>query len=377
MSDVYRPTWTGDEKQDRENEAIAQALAQKTKVPIWNKAPERFPYGEIFIAPGAPAFDPGQGPGLYYGSSSGTYARLDVLGNTLLGVYDQTTDAPTIVCSPDPQVVLAGDYWICTANGACISACANINGLVAGPGDQIVWSGTAWELIAVSGSYLSSQIDDTANGHITLAAGGTSNTAPTLANHLARKAEVDAAIAQSDAADQAQDTRLDDLETNKLDTSAALQVFSFAAYLSLDAPDDTPLPNLGAAWQDLDMLTVEQVTPRYITNLGSGRFTFQAKGVYCLSLSGSVEHNESNQGRITYYRLYNYTEGTGAPGVIIPTGRNAAASTIAGMGLFEIADGDIGDEYGVQIGNGDTYTAVNIQTLTLSAFSVGEWREII
>ena len=182
------------------------------------------------------------------------------------------------------------------------------------------------------------------------------------------------------AGQTAQDDELARLEQDKLNTADALVVFSFAAYANLESPNNSAFPDLGAAWQKLDILTATTgvVTPRGITvDRPNSSFTFDYDGVYRISLTGSFEHVGVNTGRITYVRIYNETTASGDDGLVLGTGRNAEATTISASFLAEVGEAQKGDVFSFQIGNGDAYTAVNFQTLGVAINAVSEWREPI
>ena len=167
------------------------------------------------------------------------------------------------------------------------------------------------------------------------------------------------------------------LEQDKLDTANALQLFSFAAYGEAECPNDTAFSDLGAAWQDLDIFTVSNLAaPRgVVINLTNGQFSVENSGVYAVNLSGAIEHDISQSGRITYVRLYNYTAASAVgAGIALGTGRNAAATSVVATLLADIGATHINQALGFQIGDGDTYTAVTFQTLGYSVNAEGEWR---
>lgn len=182
---------------------------------------------------------------------------------------------------------------------------------------------------------------------------------------------------RADEADTEQGTqggRLDALELGKLNRSTAFSTFVFAGYLGLESPIDSPFPDLGVAWQDIGIMTIEGVPGRGVTFLGNGQFTVDVDGIYFLATSGTFEHNSSNQGRITRARIYNYTDGVGDVGIVFGTGRNAEATSLVATGFFDIGAGEVGKTLGLQIGNGDTYTSVNFQTMAAQIFNVGIWQ---
>lgn len=175
------------------------------------------------------------------------------------------------------------------------------------------------------------------------------------------------------------DAELTRLEQDKLDTADAVQVFSFVAYASAKCPLNTTFADLGATWQDLDIFTTQSITPKGITlNLVDGRFTVLNEGIYNLSITGSMEHNSDNSGRVFYIGLYNYTDSVAVgSGLIIGSGRNVFSTTISISFLLDVDSSLVNKELGFQIGDGDTYTSVNFQTAAYSINAEGEWRGTI
>lgn len=149
------------------------------------------------------------------------------------------------------------------------------------------------------------------------------------------------------------------------------QNFVAAAYLSMDAAQDTAFPDLGAAWQDLNIIT-NQAFPSYqITHVGNGQFTFQRPGVYHFTVTAAFSHNEINAGREFGLRLYDYSSGVGGLGTVFGTGRNQGVTNITGSLSSEVGPQQVGAVYGIQIGNGDAYTSVIFLALGYDVFSVG------
>ncbi len=116
-----------------------------------------------------------------------------------LGGYDQVADVTT-----DPGGALqtadnfnAGDYYLLSANGVFSTPIPEINGETGGTGDMLFSDGTEWILFAISTNYLSSQVDDTAQGVITFAQPPKSTNAPVAGEDLATRSYVDSADSSS------------------------------------------------------------------------------------------------------------------------------------------------------------------------------------
>jgi len=132
-----------------------------------------------------------EGPG-FYGRVNGVWVRFGISGDVLIGYYNVTTQLVEGgvydgLALPVASAVEDRQYMIVLNTGTLITPNApEINGTVVGTGDIIRSYDDLWYVEAISGDYLSSVVDDTANGNITLAK------TPTDPNHAARKAQVDA-----------------------------------------------------------------------------------------------------------------------------------------------------------------------------------------
>jgi hypothetical protein len=158
----------------------------------------------------------------------------------------------------------------------------------------------------------------------------------------------------------------------------ALAAFALAAYagMSYTGPDFGPLA-LGAAWDDLDFLnTLSVATPRGITpDLVSSTMAVDLAGVYFLSITFSMDHNNSQTGRRTMLRLFDETDGLAVgEGIQIGTGRNAESTNGSVGTLFDISPSGVGHAIGIQIGNGSLYTDVYYTAFSYTLHSVGEYR---
>lgn len=162
----------------------------------------------------------------------------------------------------------------------------------------------------------------------------------------------------------------------KLYIQDAIDTFVFASYIRKAAPTDQAASNLGSAWEDIESPIVTDPTPLGIADQADGRISFNFPGVYFLSVTGAFEHNSlPNDARKTYFRTYNYTTSIPDPNpLVIPTGRNAEATSINLSDLFTISETEVGQILGFQMGGGDTYTSTIINTFSYSIFNVGLWQ---
>ena len=168
-------------------------------------------------------------------------------------------------------------------------------------------------------------------------------------------------------------SEVDTLEQVKSDKQWVADNFVVAAYISKSSGNNIAFPDLDATWQDMDFITTVGVTPRGIVDQPNGQFSFSYPGVFSMSISGSMEHDSSNNGRTFSVRLINFADSTPGNGIVVGTGRNQDATTIVASGMFEITAANLDENYGFQIGGGDTYTAVNFQTISYFLMSVGLW----
>ncbi len=165
--------------------------------------------------------------------------------------------------------------------------------------------------------------------------------------------------------------------TSYLTKDVAVQTFAFAGYGGMAMSAQTAFADLGATWDVVDVFDiVTPAIPRGITlNILESTFSFDNPGVYVFALSGAFEHDSSATGRTTNLRIYDVTTGAATGnGLIVPTGRNAEATTITATLFVEVLEANVGDAFRIEIGNGDTYITVSFNALDLSLWNIGEWR---
>jgi hypothetical protein len=158
----------------------------------------------------------------------------------------------------------------------------------------------------------------------------------------------------------------------------ALAAFALAAYagMSYTGPDFGPSA-LGAAWTDVDLLnTLSVASPRGITpDLVSSTMTVELSGVYFLSVTFSMSHNNSQAGRSTTLRLFDEVDGVPVgEGIQIGTGRNAESTNGSVGTLFDVSPAGVGHAIGIQMGGGSLYTDVYYTAFSYTLHSVGEYR---
>ncbi len=160
-----------------------------------------------------------------------------------------------------------------------------------------------------------------------------------------------------------------------VEVSANLSVFP--AYGGLKIDSNTPFSDLGVTWQVLDIFDeITPLSPLLITpSLVNNSLAVQHQGMYIINISGVFEHNSSNQGRLTYIRLWDITDAEQIGNAFtLSTGRNAEATPIAVNGFVEIPSAKENNEFRLEIGNGDAYSSVIFNVLNYQLHSIGEWR---
>lgn len=186
---------------------------------------------------------------------------------------------------------------------------------------------------------------------------------PDALNERRHRAELERALRAGDDAIAQLERRVKALESY-INSNVA-----FTAYgqLSVDTPN--AFPDLSTTWQ-----TVTSFDESSGVNLQADHVTdtvvFERAGTYWVTLSGVIEHNESNAGREFYIRMVNVADPpltVDQPGVPIATGRNQPSTSFSRSLLVQITDADVaaGDTYGVQIRSTDVYTGVIIDAMNL------------
>ena len=122
-------------------------------------------------------------------------------------------------------------------------------------------------------------------------------------------------------------------------------------------------PNIGAAWQRLDIFDADALFPVGIeTNFGAGTMKFLASGRYQFALNFGFEHDESQAGRETQIRVVSLPSNAQAGEIaVIGIGRNTTATNMSFSALLEVG---AGTEIAFEIGNGNTITNVVINAAT-------------
>lgn len=162
-----------------------------------------------------------------------------------------------------------------------------------------------------------------------------------------------------------------------IEVNEALNAFAFAAYGAMNIATPQAFPSLGGAWQPIDNYDANVIAvPRTITtDLAAGTISFSIEGVYFVSFTLIFEHNSSNSGRLTNLRFFNVTDGVQVgTDFTVGTGRNAESTSITVASPIEIDPTNVGDAVRIEIGNGDTYTSMQLDSVLYGVIGAGEFR---
>lgn len=248
----------------RQIEGISAALERVVDLAVLTAAPAHPQKGFIRYADGL-GWDPGSGAGAYVYNGT-AWVFLEGGGGSeaerIIGYYNQVAD--NVLTGPgsgSPLVpagdasISPGDIYLLSVTGAFTTSHPALPGNTGNQNDYIISDGNVWGLIVRdSTTYLRKDIADTAAGHITLAAGGTT-TAPTLANHIARltdaQSEAASAVAGHEGNAGAHSGRITALE-GRMSTVEAEQVVQNGRLDTLEADWASMQCSCVTVQQDLD-----------------------------------------------------------------------------------------------------------------------------
>jgi len=135
-----------------------------------------------------------------------------------------------------------------------------------------------------------------------------------------------------------------------------VQGLEVSAWMDLRPPPElVDAVGLGAAWRIVDWYDAP-ITPNNMT-FSNPNFGFLIPGIYSISVSISLRHNELNSGREFSARLVNVTTSDNILIYKIYTGRDQAGSTASVNAIVTIGEG-VNDQYRIEVGNGSTYSNV-------------------
>ena len=137
--------------------------------------------------------------------------------------------------------------------------------------------------------------------------------------------------------------------------------------------DPIGFSSIGLGYTPIDNYDSE-IAPRGITtDLVAGTIAFNIYGVFQIVVGLNLSHGESNQGRTTNIRFWNVTDGVSGGIVEVGIGRNQPATNFTAVFQTEIAAGDTGKAYRLELGGGDSITSL-AGSVDYDAVMVSEWR---
>ncbi len=154
-----------------------------------------------------------------------------------------------------------------------------------------------------------------------------------------------------------------------------LNINTQAGYGGVTQTPAVGIPDLGI-WFDVLPANAGVISvPRFLTqDFANDGLVLDIEGIWNVSISFSLVHNESNSGRQIVVQLYNSTTATVVGDVVLPIARNQPGTYFSVSILAEVANANIGDLFVVRVGGGDAVTAVTLQRYTFSANHVSEWK---
>lgn len=134
------------------------------------------------------------------------------------------------------------------------------------------------------------------------------------------------------------------------------------------------LINPGLGWTLLPADTEVITNPVAVDqNVDFDALAFQLAGMWSLSISFSMTHNELNAGRTSNIRLLNTNTGLASTGVLFSTARNTDVTAFSINVLFEVQPAQLGDNISLQMGGGSTYSELFLNSMSFSATLLAEF----
>ncbi len=182
------------------------------------------------------------------------------------------------------------------------------------------------------------------------------------------------------------DDRIERTRSWTLDhTKDYISIFAYAAYARMALVTPVAGPDITAAFQNIDFYDAEPLSPRGIaTDLVNGTFAFSLTGVYAMSFTYALEHDEVNNARDMIFRVFDVTDDVPVStlGLIIGTARNQNVTFASSTILFEVDVNNEGDVFVVQVGGAagspvGIYSSVQWDSSSISLWNVGEFRGLL
>ncbi len=153
----------------------------------------------------------------------------------------------------------------------------------------------------------------------------------------------------------------------------AIDNFVGAAYGGVVQNVAVSLPDIDLTPQIAPTNAGSVVPPLLVTeDVANDGIIFLVEGIYCVSITLTIEHDSRNFGRIYHYQIYDSTDAVVLLETTIGTGRNQEATNYSVTVLTQI-DATLVDHLivGRLVTDGDVYTDVLLDGYTLSTWSVG------
>lgn len=154
-----------------------------------------------------------------------------------------------------------------------------------------------------------------------------------------------------------------------------IDYLAFNAYGGMRYTAAEALSDLGATWQRLTGLDQQLPTvPRYITiDLVNGKFSFSYPGIYSVAITGFLSHDTLTAKQTTGLRIYDVTDDTPAFSRTLVSSNGSVGTQIGNVFLIEISSEEVGNEFAVELGGGDSYSTVTLDTFEITIVSAGEF----
>jgi hypothetical protein len=157
--------------------------------------------------------------------------------------------------------------------------------------------------------------------------------------------------------------------------TAVINNFVSAAYGGIDQSTPVGIADLGIGYVTMPADAAAVSAPRGITqDFANNGIRFDIEGIFTVGITLAIAHNEVNAGRAFRVRLYNVDTATGGSGTLVGTGRNTSVTNFGTSILAEVPLAVVGDLFVVQVGGGDAYTTVEVESYSFDASHVSEFK---
>lgn len=155
-----------------------------------------------------------------------------------------------------------------------------------------------------------------------------------------------------------------------------LNLYVTAGYGGIHQSAPIGLADIGAGWTTLEANVDAITTPRGVTQTpANNTIAFLTAGIWSISVSFSLTHNESNGSRTMVVRLWDEDAGVPSREVFIGVGRNTDTTAFGTTVLYEVQDAQVGHSIRVEVsGGGDTFTTVVENSFSITANLISEFR---